>query len=208
MDPINVYFTPKSLRIAAGEKDAASLINYIFHALDNMKINQVLRVRLSDIDIITYPCLMYVIRRLAQEITKGGKYYNKFMVIEDLPRDSSYRKEMMETIKAVIDNIELPILLIADATSNNKDEYEILGSIFYSTPYLEALYKTIREEEKKGSNLITAVFLAKKMNQPKEKISIMLRRLSSFRLLIREHVISSGKSRGEYCYSTILSRVG
>ena len=205
MKPVNVYFTPRSIRIAIGEKEGEKLVKYIFHALENIELNQVLRLRLADVDIITYPCLIQVIRRLAYEMSKGGKHYNKFMVIEDLPGDSFYRKEMINTMKAVLDATEIPLLLVGDATSSTDKEYEVLGSIFNSNPYLKKVYNLIREEEKKG-NIITSKSLAEKLGHNPQKLSSTLRRLHSFRLLIREHIFPKGKSKGEYCYHTVISR--
>lgn len=206
MKPVNVYFTPKSIRIAIGEEEAEKLVNYIFQALDNIRVNQVLQLKLSDVDIITYPCLMHVIRRLTYEMSKGGKYYNKFMVIQDLPLDSCYRKEMLETINAVIDKVEIPLMLMGNATSNSENEYEVLGSIFNNNHYLKKIYRLIREEEKKENSPLTAGELSRKLGENPRKLSFILRRLNSFRLLIREHLFTTGKSKGHYCYYTLVSR--
>ena len=47
MDPINVYFAPQSFRIAIGEEDGEKLVNYIFHAMDKLPTNGVLKLKLS-----------------------------------------------------------------------------------------------------------------------------------------------------------------
>jgi len=205
MKPINVYVPPRSMRIALGDEDAEKLIHYVFQALDKLDINQVLKLSLSDVDLITYPCLMQVIRRLTNEMSKGGKYYNKFMAIYDLPGDSYYRKEMLNIIKAVIDTLELPILLVGNATIDLGSEFKVIGSVFYSHPYIGQVFNYIREEEKKGNKSITANTIATKLNMPTMIVSHILRRLHSFRLLIREYSLSS-KSAGKYQYVTVVSK--
>ncbi|MEQ8167718.1 MAG: hypothetical protein ABRQ38_02390 [Candidatus Eremiobacterota bacterium] len=205
MKPINVYFPPKSLRIAIGEDDAENLVNYIFHALDHLDTNQVLRLRLVDVDIITYSCLQNVIRRLTYEMAAGGKYHNKFMVIYDLPYDIYYRKDMLNTINSVIDNLGIPILLVGNAISEPELEYKVLGQIFYSNPTLVQVFNLVRKEEKEGNKFLTPDKIARKLNLPKNLVYRNLRRLHSFGLLIREY-ITSGKSKGEHCYLTVVSK--
>ena len=206
MKPINVYFPPKSLRIAIGEDDAENLVNYIFHALEHLEINQVLRLRLVDVDIITYSCLQNVIRRLTYEMSAGGKYHNKFMVIYDLPYDIYYRKDMLHTINSVIDNLGIPILLVGNATSDPDLEYKVLGQIFYSNPTLVQVFNLVRKEEKEGNKFLTPDEIVKKLNLPKKVVTRNLRRLHSFGLLIREYISLPSKSKGEYCYFTVVSR--
>jgi hypothetical protein len=206
MKPINVYFPPKSLRIAIGEDDAENLVNYIFHALEHLEINQVLRLRLVDVDIITYSCLQHVIRRLTYEMSAGGKFHNKFMVIYDLPYDIIYRKDMLNTLTSVIDNLGIPILLVNNAIADPDMEYKVLGQIFYSNPTLVQVFNLVRKEEKDGNKFLTADKLAKKLNLPSNVVSRTLRRLHSFGLLIREYISHPGRSKGEYCYFTVVSR--
>ncbi|HPZ10307.1 MAG TPA: hypothetical protein PL110_19610 [Candidatus Eremiobacteraeota bacterium] len=206
MKPINVYFPPRSLRIAIGDEDAEDLLNYIFHALECLELNQVLKLRLYDVDCITYSCLMQVIRRLTYEMAKGGKFHNKFMAIYDLPFDITYRKEMLNTITAVIDNLGLPILLVGNATSDPDVEFEILGNVFYYNPQLLQIFNLLRKEELEGNKCLTADTLARKLNLPFKMVSRTLRRLHSFGLLIREHIFTPSKTRGEYCYFTVVSR--